>query len=137
MGQRRCRLNAAELRAKALQAQDLDQETVPVPEWDCTFVIRQMPEEKRVAFDLWHGERLDAGAVDLSEWCCRLVSECTFDETGERVFSESDIGALKQKSRFAISRLVDSAVRVNRIGDKSREDAEKNSEAHASGSNTA
>jgi hypothetical protein len=56
-----------------------------------------------------------------------LLLRCTVDDSGQRLFDDADLPALKQKSALAIGRVIEAAMSLNAMGPRAVEDAAKNS----------
>lgn len=117
------------IREKILAANDRRYEEVTVPEWDCTVRVYTMTAGDKT--------RIMKSFVDGSipdDYFANLVYLCVCDETGTRIFSESDILALQDKSATAVTRIAEVAARINKLQESPEALAEKNSEANPDGS---
>lgn len=116
------------LREDILNVDDLPTEKVPVPEWDVTVYVRSMTALER---DMYEASLLENKDADMTErlWNMRakLVVLCCVDEDNNRVFKDSDVKALGQKSSRAVSRVADAAQLLNALGDESIEEIAGNS----------
>jgi hypothetical protein len=111
-----------------LEAQDLKTETVPVPEWGGSVNVRMMNGLDRDAFE--------AGLVIVGEdgsrkpnyrgMRARLVALTIVDDAGNRLFEDEDVERLSLKSAAALERVAAVAQRLNGLGAKAEEEAEKN-----------
>lgn len=101
-----------DLRSHILEADDLPSEAVEMPEWGCTVHLRAMTGDEALRYyQALRGDTVDpAAARNL------LLAICLCDESGERVFSDADAGALGRKAAPLLARLHDVAVRLNRLG---------------------
>jgi hypothetical protein len=119
------------LRDKILAANDRTFEEVYIPEWDCTVRVYAMSagDKTRImkAFTAQDGLPED--------YFARLVYLCACDETGTRIFNESDIPELQEKSATAVSRIAEVAAIVSKIQESPAALAEKNSETTQAGLN--
>lgn len=107
-------------REQILGAQDRKTEDVEVPEWGGTVRVRALSGAERDAYE--------AGIVQLrgdgsQQWTlknarARLVSLSLCGEDGERLFSESDIGVLGEKSATALERVFDVARHLSGLTDE-------------------
>jgi hypothetical protein len=116
-------------RDQILAVRDLPTEVVDVPEWGDTVIIAVMSGKAR--------EQLMDALADPqgpSRFQAIILASTMVDETGARMFGEDDIEQLREKNPDVLTRLVDVAMRLNKIGPKATEDAVKNSEAAPSGS---
>lgn len=108
-----------------LAAADLAPVWVDVPEWGGGVYVRAMSGVERDAFDA----ELAEGGPDavLTNIRARLVARCASDAEGARVFQDSDIPALGEKSGAALDRVFTVAQRLNRLTEASIASAEGNS----------
>jgi hypothetical protein len=75
---------------------------VAVPEWGLTVWVRSMSGADREAFD-------EQVVKDPHKVWLRLVVLCACDETGARLFPDSDTDAVKDKSAVALERIAKAA----------------------------
>jgi phage terminase large subunit-like protein len=110
-------------------ARDLATEDVDVPEWGGAVRITVMSGRAREAL-------MDALAEPqkTSRFQALMLSSTIVDDAGAPVFTADDVEQLREKNTDVLTRLVEVAMRLNKIGAKSTEEAEKNSEAAQSGS---
>lgn len=116
-------------KAAILAAIDLQTEDVPVPEWSGTVRVAVMSGKARDDFFARQGE----GGLPYSQFAAMVLVATIVDENGALMFDASDIEALRAKSPAATERVFSVAMRINGIGPKAAEDAEKNSGAAQSG----
>lgn len=116
-------------REQIFAARDLATEDVEVPEWGGTVRITVMSGRAREAL-------MDALAEPqkTSRFQALMLSSTIVDDAGSSIFTADDVEQLREKNTDVLTRLVEVAMRLNKIGAKSTEDAEKNSEAAPSGS---
>ncbi len=102
-------------RDSILNLQDRPVVPVPVPEWGGTVHIRVLSvAEMELLQNAKHG------AADLvARTCC--------DAQGNRLFTDEDAKALREKSQVAITRIMTAFNKANGLGDDEIEAAEKNS----------
>ena len=113
-----------------LQAQDLAQEVVDVPEWGGAVMVRAMTGTERDAYERRMvtvrgdkpGVNLD-GLVNMRAW---VAATCIIDEDGKRLFSERDVAALGRKSAAALDRVYAAATRLSGLTAEDLEELEKN-----------
>lgn len=110
-----------------LAATSIRREVVEVPEWGGQVLVRGLTGTER--------DQLEAGTLkgigknaqaDMRNFRARLAALSICDETGKRLFSDSDIAALGQTSAAALDRVADAAMRLSGIKAEAVEDAEKN-----------
>ena len=87
-------------KAQILEARDLEDETVEVPEWGGSVKIRSMSGADRDKFEA--SLTGTAGKRDLTNIRARLVALTLVDETGELMFEMSEVSALGAKSAAAL-----------------------------------
>ena len=110
-------------------ARDLQTEDVDVPEWGGAVRVSVMSGKTREALmDVLQEPQA------TSRFQALMLASTIVDEDGTPIFCEGDIEKLRDKSPDVLVRLVDVAMRLNKLGAKSVDDAEKNSEAAQSGS---
>ena len=121
-------------REAILKADDLPREELDVPEWGGTVFVRTLTGTERDAFEasMIKGER----QVDLTNTRAKLCVRCITDAEGKRLFNDSDIAQLGQKSSRALDRVFEVAQRLNGLSAKDVEDIAKNSGSDPSGSRT-
>lgn len=125
-------------RDEILAVDDRKTKTVEVPEWGGSVLVRSLSGEDRDAFEASLTTRRPAlmgpnkgqleTVQDFSNMHAKLVSRSIVDESGARMFSDSDVVALGQKSAAALKRVFDTAAELSGIGDDALADAEGNSE---------
>lgn len=108
-------------RDQILMCDDLPRETVQVPEWGGEVQVRTMTGADRDTFEA----SLIGKEGRLENVRARLVSLALCDESGVRLFNDSDVIALGQKSAKALDRVFTVAQRLNGIG-ADQVDAAKN-----------
>lgn len=111
-----------------LEANDLQNQPVQVPEWGGTVFVRSMTGADRDAFEASmvtinpDGSRVP----DMRNLRSKLVALTLVDEAGNRLFDVADIPRLALKSAAALERVFEAAQRLNGLGAKAEEDAVKN-----------
>jgi len=105
-----------------LNAEDIKRETVPVPEWGGDVIVGTMSGAAR---DVFEGQMLDKknGKKNMR---AKLAAATLQDESGNLMFSESDIEKLGSKSAAALERIFEAALRINRIGPNDVDELAKN-----------
>lgn len=124
-------------RAAILAAVDTAAEDVSVPEWGGVVRVRGLTAAER---DQWEASlnRVEVRngrtrvIPDRGTIRARLVSMAVIDPaTGQRLFSEADVGALAKKSAAPVSRIYDVASRLSGITAADQEELEGNSDGTA------
>lgn len=121
-----------------LEADDLKNEEVAVPEWGGSVKVRTMTGADRDAFEQ-SMVRVDADGnrkPEMSNMRAKLVALTIVDDAGNLLFSPAEIPMLARKSAAALERVFDAAQRINGLGVKAEDAAEKNSVADLSESST-
>lgn len=116
---------------------DIRTEIVEVPEWGGAVAVRELTGAERDAFEasLMKTDAEGKRTADLSNMRAKLCAVCMVDgETGDRLFSDAELGELANKSAVALNRVFAVAQRLNGMG--AVEDVEKNSAPAPSGSST-
>lgn len=106
---------ASELRSKSLEADDIEEELLPIPQWDVEFLIKGMSGEDRAKF-LKRSSR--GGEVDLERFYPELVIATCFDPAtpNVRVFEPADRSALGKKSGAVLEKIATVALRLSGMG---------------------
>lgn len=115
-----------DIRSQILEADDLPSEEVVVPEWNTTVFVRSMTGRDRDMFEAKMLKANEAGK-HLENFRARLTVFCAIDEEGKRIFADSDIAALGEKSGRALDRIFEVASRLNKMREVDIEDTRKNS----------
>ncbi|MFT0167484.1 hypothetical protein ACLKMY_00450 [Paraburkholderia mimosarum] len=117
-----------ETKAAIFGAIRLKTETVDVPEWGegVSVIVSEM---SGLARDAFYSKKAANKDPAISESQADLLIATIVDESGELVFDESDISALRSQSIVALDRIAAVAVRLNGMQANAVEDAAKNSEA--------
>lgn len=106
-----------------LGAADRATEDLQVPEWGGIVRISAMSASTR---DKWEQEIYGGDKPKMDDFRARFVGLCLVDESGERMFSDSEIASLGRKSAAALHRVFSVAQRLNALDDGAVEDAAKN-----------
>lgn len=116
-------------KAEILGAVDIRTEDVPVPEWGGTVRVSLMSGLARDKLL----ERAGTGSIPVSQYQASILVATVVSEDGQALFDADDVELLRRKSKLALDRVFDAAMRLNALGDEAKDDAEKNSEAAQSG----
>lgn len=108
-----------------LGASDLDTEEVEVPEWGGTVLVRGLSGNER---DKLEESITKNGKVSLDSFSAKLAAASIVDDNGDRMFSQSDVKKLGQKSARALNRVQAAAQRLSRISDEDVAELAGNSE---------
>ena len=114
-----------------LEANDLKNEAVDVPEWGGTVFVRTMTGADRDQFENSMVSTLPDGTrkTDMSNLRAKLVALTLVDETGARLFDVTDVDRLGLKAAGALEKVFVVAQRINGLGGQAEEAASKNSKA--------
>ncbi len=115
-----------DLRAKVLEADDIQKETVNVPEWDVDIEVRGMSGLQRAKF--LRNSTDKEGEVAFEKFYPQLLIATCFDpESGEQLFDPADADALNTKAGAALERVAGVAQRLSGLGGVDVEEAQGNS----------
>ena len=114
-----------------LEANDLSNEAVEVPEWGGTVHVRTMTGADRDQFETSMVTTLPDGTrkTDLTNLRAKLVALTLVDSSGARLFEVGDVDRLGLKSAGALEKVFVVAQRINGLGGQAEDDALKNSKA--------
>lgn len=113
-------------REAILAAQDLKTEDVSVPEWGGVVRVAVMTGTAR---DAWEQSLVPASkgeAPNVANIRARLVAACAVDESGARLFTDTDAVALGAKSAAALERVAKACQRLNGLTAEEAETARGN-----------
>jgi hypothetical protein len=101
-----------------LKAEDLVTEEVDVPEWGGTVLVRGLTGRERDVFEASvFTERGGKAVRDLANTRAKLAARAMVDEDGKRLFTDSDVAALGEKSGAALDRVFAVASRLSGLAD--------------------
>ena len=105
-------------RDQILQADDIQELIVDVPEWLGKVKVRGMTGTQRDAFenDLIKRKGKDVD-FNMRNARAKMVSRCVIDEKGKRVFSDQDVTELGNKSAAALDRVFSVAQKLSGVSD--------------------
>jgi hypothetical protein len=113
------------LSAQIFAADDIESETIEVPQWGVTLLIKSMSAKAR-ALMVDNAMANNGGVFNIQQVMPDIVIQCTFDpETGERVFLDTDREALMAKSANAVEIVATVAMRLSGMTDEAVEAAGK------------
>ena len=110
-----------------LEAVDLNQQTIEVPEWGGTVIIRELTGRERDAFE--EGSLDRNKNVTMNNIRARLVAMSAIDTEGNRLFTNADAHALGEKSATALHRCIEASASLSGITSSDIDELEGNSEA--------
>ncbi len=116
-------------RKAVLEAVDITTMEVDVPEWGGKVLIKSMSGAEKSAYEksLIEGKGKDV-RQNISNHHSKLLARCICGEDGKRLFVESDIDALGNKSAVVLERLVKIAAEFNKMDEGAAAETLKNSE---------
>lgn len=114
-----------------LGANDLPFEDVNVPEWGGSVRVRTMNGMERDEFRVAVADGAE-GQTPMGLFEAAMLAACVVDEAGARVFSISDVAALRIKSAAVLDRVAAVAMRINGLAQGAQQEAAKNSESDQS-----
>lgn len=101
-----------------LQASDIKTEIVPVPEWGGDVYVKGMTGAERDKFEASIVTlRGTNQMVNMANVRAKLASMTICDESGKRIFTDSDVLELAKKSASALQRVFKVAQRLSGIGE--------------------
>lgn len=117
------------LRDEILAKDDLPMESVACPEWTANrlFVKAMSGKQRAKVENLINSRKSDDKSLkDSSGLREMLTCYCLCDETGARVFTDSDMAALGDKSGKVLDRIAMLAMTFNKLTEETLEEEEKN-----------
>jgi len=117
-------------REMILAMEDLPRESVAVMDWDGGEVLVQgltAAQRDKFEADSMTQQGKDF-KLNMRNIRARLVTLCVVDENGQRIFSDSDVHALGQKSARALARVFEVAQRLSGLTNEDVEELAKNSD---------
>jgi len=116
-------------REQILGANDIKTETIAVPEWGGDVLVRGLTGAQRDRFEADSLEgKGKAQHVNLQNIRARLVARCIVDESGARIFQDSDVKALGAKSAQALNRVFEAAQKLSGLTDDDIDELTENLE---------
>ena len=94
---------------------ELPSETVDVPEWGVSVILRGLTGKEQSA--LYRSASKKGGGVDEETFAARLVSVCLFDKDGNRLLEDGEYEAVLSWPGPVFNRLVQASMRLNGLAD--------------------
>lgn len=107
--------------ADILAADDIRSIEVEIPQWGGSVRVRGLSGKLRSQLEQKISSKANFGDIKML-----VVLNCTIDEAGKPLFSNSQRPALEEKSADAIELIFEAACRLSGIGDKQVQEAEGN-----------
>lgn len=114
-----------------LNADDLEVEDVPVPEWGGTVRVRGLTGAERDSFEMRMAVARNKGSLEQLDFRASVAGRCMVDEDGERLFTDGQLPQLARKSGAALDRVFEVVQRLSGMEDA--EAAEGKSDATTGG----
>lgn len=116
-------------REAILEAQDVQFEEVPVPEWGGVVRVKSLTGTERDALEasMVQGKGKNVN-VNLANLRAKLVARAVVNENDKRIFEDTDIIALGKKSASALQRVFEVAQRLSGLSAEDVDELTKNSE---------
>jgi len=116
-------------RDQILQADDIQKESVNIPQWGGEVWVKGLNGAERDAFEVSIMEFREGKKpkLVLENMRAKLCAMTVCDENGKRIFKDEDIPALGKKSAKALSLIFDKAQELNGLSDEDVEKLSKNS----------
>lgn len=112
-------------REQILAADDRHTETVEIPEWGGSVIVKTLTGREK---DAWEMSMLGPdNKLRPEDVRARLLSVALVDEDGKRIFTDRDIAALSAKSCAAMERAVTVAKKLNALTEDDMKELAKNS----------
>ena len=120
-----------------LGADDRKTETISVPEWGGHVSVATMSGTERDDFEQSVVETRGSDTItNLANIRAKLCAKCMVDDDRKRIFADSDVKALGEKSAAALDRVFAVAQRLNGLSGDDVEGLVKNSEGGPSAAST-
>jgi hypothetical protein len=110
-----------------LNASDVQQEDIYVPEWGTWVHVRGLSGRERDGFEAeMVDQRGKSRATNLRNIRARLVALSVVDDAGQRMFQHADIDALGEKSARALDRIFGKAMELSGLRQQDVEEMAEN-----------
>jgi hypothetical protein len=108
-----------------LAAEDVETETVFVPQWGGSVTVRGLSGRERNDYEASMAEQRGKKLVpNLANLTAKLVVRCVVNADGTRVFKDTDANALGEKSGAALEVIAGVARRLSGLRDEDDEEAQ-------------
>ena len=109
-----------------LAAKDCKTETVDIPMWEGSVVVRGLSARDR---DEYEESLIKGKKRNMSNARAKLFVKCVIDDSGDLMFNDRDVTPLGAKSAAALDLVFGVALRLSGMNATDVEELEKNSEA--------
>lgn len=117
-------------REQILEIQDIQTETVEVPEWGGFVKVQGMTGTDRDAFEAAIVKQKGKGfSINMLNVRAKLVAASLVNGDGQRIFTDKDVTALGKKSAAALDRVFSIAQELSGISTEDVEELAKNLES--------
>lgn len=101
------------------QVPALEHDTVPMPEWGCTVIVRELTAEEKQQYEssIVSFDRKGRPVVSQKDVGLRLILLAVVDEADNPVFTTEDLPYLRQQPGKATDRIFKRAKELSGIGD--------------------
>lgn len=112
-------------RKQILECNDIEIETVSVPEWGDEVAVKGLTLAEK---DAWTASIMQDGEANVEGATAKLCIMCMVGEDGGRLFDLEDVDFIQTKSAAALDRVFQVAQRLSGIGQEDIDETVKNSE---------
>lgn len=109
-----------------LEASDIPQGEVNIPEWGGSVVVRGFNAKEREEVTEMYAAAQKNGRVQPERISAKIAVMCVLNGKGP-MFTHADLDALESKSPAALDRIMEKVQELSGLRDVDGEDAEKNS----------
>jgi len=114
------------IKDQILQAEDLNRHKEHVPEWDVDVWISELSAAGAEAYAMQLSSDRKDGKLKMDNFMCALLVCCLVDESGKRIFTDSDdVIRLAEKNGEVITRLYSIAEDMNGMNADDAEEQKK------------
>jgi hypothetical protein len=120
-------------RETILAKRNLKRETVEIPEWNGTILVRELSGAERARYeagfsDTVQGEALtiEAKSKRLENMRAKIVVLAAINEDGTHIFHDDDVGEVNELSGAALDRIFSAVMRLSGYGKEEIDKAKKN-----------
>lgn len=112
------------LRERILEAKDIKEELLYIPEWDASVLVKGLSGKQRARL---LATTTAGGKPDIEKIYPEIVVMCVCDpETGQNVFTVADKDVINNKSGAALELIATKAMSLSGLTPESMEDLRKN-----------
>jgi hypothetical protein len=120
-----------------LAADDIEYDTLEVPQWGGTVRVRALTGTERDAYEASMSQQRGKNYVrNLANIRAKLVVKCVVDDDGVRIFTDQDAPALGKKSAAALDLIFEVAAKLSRLSEEDVDELAGKSESDQSDDST-